>query len=460
MKKRNILLVFLLVFGLFLVACGSQDAEEATTDEAPASEEATTSEDSAAEEAAAEEPAELEPVTITYLTDDGPDTALQTEALVNAFMAKYPHITIVVETRPGGSDGDNIVKTRLATGEMTDVFSYNSGSLFQALHPTETLVDLTNEPFMDNIADSFFPTVSADGKIYGVPTGTATGGGILYNMKVYEELGLSVPQTWAEFEANNEVIQEAGITPVIATFGDSWTSQLFVLADYYNVETAVPGFADAYTNNESKYATTPAALNGFKYLQEGFEKDWYQQDYATTTFEQGLGLLAEGQGAHYPMLTFAVGVLQAMFPDNVNDIGFFGVPGENAETSGATIWIAPGTYIPQTSEHVEEAKLFLGFIASAEGADVISSAVPPTGPYLIKGVTLPDTVLPSVKDTAAYIDAGKSYPALEFVSPIKGPALEQICVAVGSGQMTAEEGAAAYDQDVEKQAQQLGLPGW
>ena len=40
------------------------------------------------------------------------------------------------------------------------------------------------------------------------------------------------------------------------------------------------------------------------------------------------------------------------------------------------------------------------------------------------------------------------------------PALEQITVAVGTGQYTAEEAAGLYDQDVQKAAQQLGLPGW
>jgi raffinose/stachyose/melibiose transport system substrate-binding protein len=49
---------------------------------------------------------------------------------------------------------------------------------------------------------------------------------------------------------------------------------------------------------------------------------------------------------------------------------------------------------------------------------------------------------------------------LEFLSPIKGPNLEQICVAVGTGQMDAATAAADYDEDVKKQAQQLGLPGW
>jgi raffinose/stachyose/melibiose transport system substrate-binding protein len=103
-----------------------------------------------------------------------------------------------------------------------------------------------------------------------VPTGTATGGGILYNKKVYEQLGLGVPTSWAEFEANNEKIKAAGITPVIATFGDTWTSQLFVLADYYNVEQDNPSFAADYTNNKSKYASTPAALAGFQRLSGRF----------------------------------------------------------------------------------------------------------------------------------------------------------------------------------------------
>jgi raffinose/stachyose/melibiose transport system substrate-binding protein len=82
------------------------------------------------------------------------------------------------------------------------------------------------------------------------------------------------------------------------------------------------------------------------------------------------------------------------------------------------------------------------------------------GPYLVKGAELPDDVLPAVQDIAAYIDSGNSAPALEFLSPVKGPNLEHLLVAVGTGQMTAEEAAAAYDEDVKQQALQLGLPGW
>jgi raffinose/stachyose/melibiose transport system substrate-binding protein len=104
--------------------------------------------------------------------------------------------------------------------------------------------------------------------------------------------------------------------------------------------------------------------------------------------------------------------------------------------------------------------LFQAFLASKEGSDAISVGVPPTGPYVTKDAVLPADVMPAVKDIQAYISNNQSVPALEFLSPLKGPSLEQITVAVGSGLTTAEDGAAQYDADVTKQAQQLGLPGW
>ena len=463
MKKDQIFqraLSILCLLALVLVACAPAATQTAAPDvtEPAASEPAATQPE--ATEPAATEPAADEPVTLTYLVDDSEANQASAKALADAYMALHPNVTIVVESRPGGTDGDNIVKTRLATGEMTDIFWYNSGSLLQALNPSETLVDLSDEPFITNIVESFLPTVSQNGQIFGVPSQTAMGAGILYNKRIYEELGLSVPTTWEEVAANNESIKEAGIAPVIATFGDTWTSQLFVLADYYNVELAHPTFAADYTGNKAKYATIPEAMAGFTYLQEGFDKDWWQQDYGTTTFEQGLDLLAKGEGAHYPMLTFALSTIATNSTDTVNEIGFFAVPGTDAANNGATIWMPAATYIPKTTSNSDVAKDFLGFIASTDGVDALNAAVAPTGPYVIKGATLPDSVLPAVKDVAAYIEAGKSAPALEFLSPVKGPTLEQLCVAVGTGQMTPEEAAAAYDEDVKKQAQQLGLPGW
>jgi len=125
-----------------------------------------------------------EAVTLSFLVDNSDPTVKTAQGLVDAFVAKNANIKINVETRPQGSDGDNIVKTRLATGDMTDMFWYNSGSLFQALKPEQNLASVSDLPNAGDIDASFKTTVSSGGQLYGAPAGQATGGGILYNKAI------------------------------------------------------------------------------------------------------------------------------------------------------------------------------------------------------------------------------------------------------------------------------------
>ena len=401
--------------------------------------------------------------TVLSITLDGnAETIAAMDALTAAYTAAHPDVTFEIESRPGGADGDNLVKTRLATGEAGDILQYNSGSLFQALRPVEQLADLTAIAGQANVIDSFKSVVTAsDGTVRGVPFGPAMGGGIYYNKKIYAELGLSVPKSWAEFMANNEKIKAAGKVAVAQTYGDTWTSQLFVLADFYNVQAAEPNFAADYTANKAKYGTSASAMAGFQYLEDVFKGGYLNEDFGVAKFDDGVRMVATGEAAHYPMLTFALGNIKQNFPENLEDVGFFAQPGPDAAKNGLTVWMPAGLYIPAASENQDAAKEFLSFVASVEGCQLMIGANGATGPYLIKGCELPADVPGAVSDMLPYFQTeGMTAPALEFLSPIKGPALEQITVEVGSGIRPAAEAAALYDQDVEKQAKQLGLPNW
>ena len=248
---------------------------------------------------------------------------------------------------------------------------------------------------------------------------------------------------------------------MIQSYQDTWTSQLFVLADYHNVAATDPDWATKYTNGQVKYTQEPA-VKGFQRLEEVHKAGYENKDYRSMKFEKGVSDLAAGKGAHFPMLTFAVGALAASDPDRINDVGFFGQPGDDAAKAGMTIWMPAGLYIPKSTEgaQLEAAKKFVAFVASPEGCDVQTKAYPPAGPYMVKGCQLPADAPQAVKDVVAYVEKGNITPALEFQSPVKGPALEQITVEVGSGLRAAQAGAELYDQDVRKQAQQLGLKGW
>jgi len=397
---------------------------------------------------------------LTLLIDNAPHTIAVSEALVAAFGEKNPDVTIEIETRPGGGEGDNIVKTRLATGQMTDIFWYNSGALLQALAPTRTLVDLADQPYAASLDPAFRAAVSVGDGLFGVPTRPAEAFGIFYNRRIYAELGLQVPRTWDEFMRNNEAIKASGRTAVIQTYRDTWTSQILVLADYYNVQVLEPDWAARYTANGAKFADDPVARKGFDRLAAVHDGGFLNEDFGAAGYEDGLRMLAEGEGAHYPMLTFAIPALTELYPDQMADIGFFSQPGDDAAKNGLTTWLPAAFYIPQSSSHLEEAKRFLAFAASPEGCAVQNAVAAANGPYLVQGCTLPADLPAVVRDVLSYFEAGTTAPALEYLSPVKGPQLEQLTVEVGSGIRPPEDAARLYDQDVARQAQQLGLPGW
>lgn len=405
-----------------------------------------------------DESKEKEPVKLTLMAGSGPHEAAM-EAIAKAAEEKL-NIKIQFDVKPGGAEGDNLVKTRLATDDMADILLYNSGSLLMALNPGEHFADLSAEPYADKLIDSYTTTVSANGEMYGVPVGSSRVGGILYNKKVYKELGLEIPRTWDDFMANNAKIKAAGKTAVITTFKTTWTSQLFVLANNYNVVTANPNFADDYTSNKAKYATTPEALKAFEMTGAPFENGYTNEDFQAATYDDGVKMLADGTGVHYPMLSHALAALAQNYPDKINDISVFPIPGDDPAINGLTVWLPNSLYINKKGKNVEAAKKFVEFFMTPENLDLFAQNMDPVGPYVVEGMELPENAYQGLKDMQSYFDEGKTAPALEFVSPIKGPSLENILIAVGSGLTTPLKGAEDYDKDVLKQAIQLGIEGW
>lgn len=398
---------------------------------------------------------------VTFLMDNDPNNVAASEALIAAFNDSQSEYVFTLETRPGGTEGDNLVKTRLSTQDMPDAFSYNSGSLFQAIRPTQNLLDLSDQPWVSRLAESFPVSVTAEDKIYGAPHGGSNSGGIWYHKPTYEELGLEIPLTWDDFISNAEAAKTAGKHGVIQSYGDSYTSQFLVLADYHNVAAANPDFAEQYTANEVGFADDPTAFKAFEHVEQVTQGGLVNDDYVSTTLEQALTYLATGEGAHYPFFASGISEIEANHPDQIDDVGFFALPGDDPATNGLTVWLPNGLYIPAFAENPDAARAFIEFATSAEGLAAMAEGSQPTGPYMVTDVPLPDDVPAAVADLQRYFDTeGATTPALEFSSPIKGPNLENILIELGTGSIDARTAAERYDQDVEKQAQQLGLEGW
>lgn len=454
-KVTATLLAAVMVTGA-LAGCGSTAAESSATTESKADTTAATETTEAKEEGSATASTEkpFDGVNLTMLKDADCTDAGLNEVLKLA--EEKLGITVEVESRVGGADGDNIVKTRLASGDMADLCLYNSGSLLAALNPSEYFMDISKEEFASRLDDTYKETVTIDGATYGIPFSSAQSGAILFYKPIYEELGLKVPNTWDEFLANCEAIKTAGKTAVLGTFGDSWTSQVMYLGDNYNVMAANPKFAEEFEAGTAKYETTPAGLDSFQKLVD--VQKYYNEDYLAATYDDGCDMLANGEGAHWVMLTQSLSNIYELYPEEVDKIGVFGIPGDKADDHGLTVWMPSSLYANKNAENPEAVLAFMDFYTSTEAIDAYTKAVLPDGPYCIKGYELPETAYPAVKDDMqAYFDSGKTIVALEFLTAVKGSNCPAICQEVGSGQTTAKEAAKAYDDDCKKQAVQLGL---
>ncbi len=396
-----------------------------------------------------------------YMGAGVPDDIATAEGLAEAFMKENPDIKVTVDASgPEGVELDNAIKTKLSTDDMADVFWYNSGALFQALNPDQTLLNVGDEDWVGNLNEAYKTTVSTDNGTFGAPVGSAMGGGFFYNAAIYDELGLEVPTTWDDFVSNNAAIKAAGIAPVIQSYGDTWTSQMMVLADFYNVYVQNPDFGDELTANETSFSDDPQATASFVHLQELADAGDFNADFATTTLDQALAKLANGEGAQYPMLTFAQATITQNYPDQAGDIGFFAIPGENADENGLTTWMPSSLYAPANTPHPEAVKELMAFIASPAGCDAITAARGVTGPYVVNGCEISGDVSRIVSDMLPYFENNATAPALEFLSPVKGPNLQSITVEVGSKIRSGVDAAKMYDDDNAQLAQQLGLPGW
>ena len=166
---------------------------------------------------------EYKEATLTFLID--PDTASAGYQAVFDLCEKETGIHIETELRASGGDGDNQVKTRLASGEMTDLCGYNSGAKLNELDPESNFIDISGEEWASRLDDTFASAVSAgsDSAVYGVPLTATNLGCILYNKDLYEQYDLEVPDTWEDFLKNCDTLKDAGETAVIGSLGDSWT---------------------------------------------------------------------------------------------------------------------------------------------------------------------------------------------------------------------------------------------
>lgn len=136
-----------------------------------------------------------------------PETVTVMEEIIADFMVENPDIKI---TLTSVADSGTVLLTRVASDEMPDILNvFPAENKYKVMFDDELIVELTDQPFLSNVADSMLEMAAYNGKHYALPM-TLSSYGIYYRTDIFETLGLKEPTTYAELLEVCKALKDAG----------------------------------------------------------------------------------------------------------------------------------------------------------------------------------------------------------------------------------------------------------
>jgi raffinose/stachyose/melibiose transport system substrate-binding protein len=323
MKRVSFVLSFLMILSLLLSACASAGpTAPAASSGAEAGSESGTESGSAAT-------GSQEGITLTYMASQGwiQDAELE---LAKKF-EEQTGIHVDYQIIPA-DQYFSVLKTKLNSGEATDIFGGQSGKtdLKVQYDVEKNAVDLTGEEWTQRHDPLSLDQVSLDGKVYGAEIWDTIASNyfvVIYSKQIFEEQGLSVPKTYAEFKDVCLKLKDAGINPVYEPISDGWHHVLWFPMVGPRYEELNPGLADKLNANETTFADTPVMVEAMTQLKELYDLGCFGDNALSDAFADAGAKLASGEYAMAVSTLTAPVSIEADYPDvPATTFGFFPMP--------------------------------------------------------------------------------------------------------------------------------------
>lgn len=320
--KKIVVLLLILVFAL--TACGESASEKTDSAGGIDSEKSEKQEDKKVE--SKEEEKAAEPVELLFWSLDARDPERSVvEGTVADFNAQSDHVTINGEYIESESFKTKI-KVAVAGNDMPDVFTYWTGGQFKTMVDAGVVADLTDviegDPdFKDIWLEGSFDVVTYDGKIYGIPN-LASSVVIWYNKEIFDQYGLSVPETWTELIDVVDVLNENSVAPITVAGKDRWP-----LLHWFSYLSQRIGGVEPFEQivaGENDF-TDSSFVEAAQKLQELVEHNGFVNGYLGLDYGGAEAQFTSGNAAMYMQGDWAVGSL-ATDPVMSDKVSFFKFP--------------------------------------------------------------------------------------------------------------------------------------
>ncbi|NGO51482.1 ABC transporter substrate-binding protein [Allomesorhizobium camelthorni] len=310
--------------------------------------------------------------TITIESWRNDDLAIWQEKLIPAFEAKNPGIKVVFAPS-APTEYNAALNAKLDAGSAGDLITCRPFDASLELYNKGHLANLADLPGMENFSDvAKSAWTTDDGSAdFCVPMASVIHG-FIYNADAFQQLGIAVPATEAEFFAALDKIKADGTyIPLAMGTKDLWEAATM---GYQNIG---PNYWKgeegrlALIKGEQKL-TDPAWVEPFATLAKW--KDYLGDGFEAQSYPDSQNLFTLGRAAIYPAGSWEISVFntQAQFK-----MGAFPPPVKNA---GDECYISDHNDIAiglnPKSPNADAAKTFLSWVASPEFATIYANALP------------------------------------------------------------------------------------
>lgn len=367
----------------------------------------------------------------------------QMERLNEAFMDKYPNITIERNSQ-SFDDLQTTLRLALTGGDAPDVVQANNSRAMMGQFVSSDQIQCLDaysdaygweDRFGDILSYSSYSddaTTFGEGCVYGLPqVGEVVG--IYYSESKLDELGLEYPETWADLEAQLPEIVEAGEVPLVLGNIDKWPAiHVFgaIQGQYVDAdEIRTLGFGNPGGSWDTEGNVEAAAQ-----FQDWVADGYFNNGVNGADYDSIWQDFANGEGVYL----IAGSWLAADLNDAMGDDVHFALPPSDGPTTTG------GTGLPfsvtSAAEDVDVAAAYIDFITSDEAMEILAETgnVP-----VLNAADFADGADQVVGDVMTAFDelveSGNIVPYLDWATPTMDQVLGDALQNLIAGNSTPEE---------------------
>jgi len=303
----------------------------------------------------------VNPVAYNSMHGD-PEPRRVDEMLVQMFNERNPD-TPVNQSTIAHEDFKQAIRAYLVADPAPDVMTWFAGNRARFFIDKGLIMDISDvwesEGWNEDYPKGFRAMSEVDGKAYFLPSNWYWWA-MFYRKSVFEENGITPPETWDELLTTCDTLNEAGIIPITIGTKFRWTAAAWF--DYINMRLNGPEFHLNLMLGKESY-DDPRVLAVFEKWNELFEHNCFIEDAAAYSWQDALDPFNRGEAAMYLMGQF---ITDSVAEEVKDDLDFFRFPiidpsmpiGEDAPTDGY--------FMSANAKNAEGGKKFLAFMGSEE----------------------------------------------------------------------------------------------